>query len=186
MNFYTGGEPPPKSSGATVDSHMNENRDPEIHVGPDAMLKPKPSTREGDGPALDPLRLRRAQAAVGQMRPAFLTWARGEANSIRRLLNASGVDTGGWTACRSKVCGDVEMIGELGGTFGYPLITFICDSLKGYLDNRSGIDDTDIEIVHRHIAALQAVTSDDVRGGGGSFGHRIRTDIGRMTARAAG
>ena len=54
-----------------------------------------------------------------------------------------------------------------GGTFGFPLITVLGDSLCKFLDRRATLDATDLDVVRIHILAMKAVFRQGLKGDGG-------------------
>jgi len=65
-----------------------------------------------------------------------------------------------------------DMKGQ-GGTFGYPLITTIADSLYGFTYSRDAITDNQVELVKAHLDAMRAVIKGRVAGGGGEIGEKL-------------
>ena len=51
-----------------------------------------------------------------------------------------------------------------GGTFKFPLISLIADSLCKFLEPRSDLEDRDLEIVRIHILALKAIFAQGLKG----------------------
>jgi len=60
-----------------------------------------------------------------------------------------------------------------GGSFGFPLITLIADSLCKFLDGRGGLTTMDLEIVRIHILALKAVFRQNLKGDCGALSREI-------------
>lgn len=56
-----------------------------------------------------------------------------------------------------------------GGTFGFPLITVLGDSLCKFLDRRPSLDVTDLDVVRIHIMAMKAVFRQGLKGDGGQL-----------------
>lgn len=65
-----------------------------------------------------------------------------------------------------------DMKGQ-GGTFGYPLITTVADSLYGFTYSREGITDNQVELVKAHLDAMRAVIRGRVSGSGGEIGEKL-------------
>lgn len=51
-----------------------------------------------------------------------------------------------------------------GGSFGFPLITVVADSLCKFLEPRSGLGKLDVEVVKIHILAMKAVFAQKLEG----------------------
>nr|WP_281500837.1 Hpt domain-containing protein [Kordiimonas marina] len=65
-----------------------------------------------------------------------------------------------------------DMKGQ-GGTFGYPLITTVSDSLYGFTQSREEISDNQVELVKAHLDAMRAVIRGRVSGSGGDIGQKL-------------
>jgi chemotaxis protein histidine kinase CheA len=65
-----------------------------------------------------------------------------------------------------------DMKGQ-GGTFGYPLITTIADSLYGFSYSRDEITDNQVELIKAHLDAMRAVIRGRVSGSGGEIGEKL-------------
>jgi len=51
-----------------------------------------------------------------------------------------------------------------GGSFGFPLISVLGDSLCKYLDGRTAVNDRDLEVVRIHILAMKATFRQELKG----------------------
>jgi len=60
-----------------------------------------------------------------------------------------------------------------GGTFGYPLVTFIADSLYRFTRPREHYEDEQVAIVRAHLDAIRAVVAGRVKGDGGTIGRDL-------------
>jgi len=60
-----------------------------------------------------------------------------------------------------------------GGSFGFPLITGIADSLCKFLDGRGDLNDIDLDITRIHILALKAVFRQNLKGDCGALSREI-------------
>lgn len=80
----------------------------------------------------------------------------GSAEDVRRIYTASH-----------------EIRGQ-GGSFGYPLITIIADSLCKFLEPRSQLTTIDLEIVKVHILAMKAVFAQQLAGGHSELESELR------------
>ena len=72
------------------------------------------------------------------------------------------------------------------GTYGYPLVSAIGNTLARLLDARAALTDADVEIVESHINALRAVAGRKVKGDGGEIGAQLVDGLAAMVARALG
>ncbi len=70
-----------------------------------------------------------------------------------------------------------------GGTFGFPLVTLVADSLVKFLDPRENTVAVEPMVVRLHIQALERLMRDKVTGDGGSTGVELRTVISALAKR---
>jgi len=70
-----------------------------------------------------------------------------------------------------------ELRGQ-GGTFGFPLVTDICDSAVRYIDPLAEVSARDVDMIQAHINALRAVVAGNIQGDGGPVGQELRRTLG--------
>jgi hypothetical protein len=75
-----------------------------------------------------------------------------------------------------------DMKGQ-GGTFGYPLITTVADSLYGFTYSREEITDSQVELVKAHLDAMRAVIRGRVSGSGGEIGEKLIEGLNEAIAK---
>ena len=73
----------------------------------------------------------------------------------------------------------------LAGTFDYPLISAIGESLRCYLQKIDGAEVLEIGIIRHHVQAMSAVLHDDRRGHGGKTGRAIYASLMELTQASA-
>jgi len=71
-----------------------------------------------------------------------------------------------------------------GGTFGFPLITAISDSLCKYLDQRKEMAARAGEVVRVHILAMKAVFRQELKGDQGALGRELPKLLAHLRDRA--
>ncbi len=77
-----------------------------------------------------------------------------------------------------------ELRGQ-GTTFGYPLITEICDSYCKFLDLVKTVDDSRMPLMKSHIDALRAVVGADIKGDGGAVGRELTQTLRQIREKLA-
>lgn len=77
-----------------------------------------------------------------------------------------------------------ELRGQ-GTTFGYPLITEICDSYCKFLDLVKTVDAARMPLMKSHIDALRAVVGADIKGDGGAVGRELTQTLRRIREKLA-
>lgn len=84
---------------------------------------------------------------------------------------------------RQTVLGIANDIRGQGGTFGYPLVTLLANSLVKFVDPRENSSDVDASIVQVHVQALERLIQDNVRGDGGPVGVELRNLVTALAKR---
>ena len=69
-----------------------------------------------------------------------------------------------------------DMRGQ-GGTFGYPLISEMAESLYQFTGPNSGMSDNHVEIIKAHIDAMRAVIKNRIKGDGGDVGTQLMNGL---------
>jgi hypothetical protein len=61
-----------------------------------------------------------------------------------------------------------------GGSFGFPLISAIGDSLCRFLDGRKSLGERELDVVQIHVLAMKAVFRQGLKGEPGELGRELR------------
>ena len=124
--------------------------------------------------------LARADQALAKVAGDFPALCGKWINSLKSAIPAQGVVD---TPTRQVVLGIANDIRGQGGTFGYPLVTLVANSLVKFVDPRENSSDVDAAIVQVHVQALERLIQDNVRGDGGPVGVELRTLVTAMAKR---
>lgn len=131
----------------------------------------------------DPIALRRADVAVEEMGVHYEARLQTEVAALEeafRAMRRSGVFDGG------RLFHFAHGLRGEAGSFGYPLVSAIGNTLARYLDTRPAFDAAACEIVESHINALRAVVARKVKGDGGEIGAQLVQGLAAMVTRAMG
>jgi len=71
-----------------------------------------------------------------------------------------------------------------GGSFGYPLISLLADSLCKFLEPRGSLSARDLEIVRIHILALKAVFGQQLKGAQTGLSDELKPLLSTLRAKA--
>ncbi len=141
----------------------------------------------GDGPGkLDPDILKRAENAITKMADDYTKWANEDLVDLEAgldKLRAGGTDKTAELKDMFRMA--LDMKGQ-GGSFGYILITAIADSLMKFIENRTEVNEFDLEVVAAHLGAMRAVFNQEVRDDGGPVGEQLMDGLYRLKVKAAG
>ncbi len=122
----------------------------------------------------------RADQALAKVAGDFPALCEKWINNLKAAVPAQGIVD---AATRQVVLGIANDIRGQGGTFGYPLVTLVANSLVKFVDPRENSTDVDAGIVLVHVQALERLIRDNVRGDGGPVGVELRTLVSAMARR---
>lgn len=125
--------------------------------------------------------MERAEAAVAKAAEEFPATC---SEWIKGLIEATPDDEAPLGAeNKARILGIANDIRGQGGTFGYPLVTLVADSLVKFVDPRENSADVEAMIVRLHIQALERLIRDRVTGDGGATGVELRTVMTALSKR---
>jgi len=150
------------------------------------MFRPPNKLRETlgplDGPDPDML-IARIEAGIAGLKKQYLSWAEADLKALYRALDEarrhlSEAET------HVKSIGDTahSMRGQ-GGTFGYPLITQIGNSLCELAENAQDFGEAELEALELHVQAIHTVIEGRIEGGGGEAERTMLAGLHAVTAR---
>lgn len=135
-----------------------------------------------------------AERRIEEMGDGFRAEARLQCQRLRAAVAALGgqeatrPDDG---FCQEAFEASHELRGQA-GTFGYPLLTEICDSLCDVMErfmamDREGARDSSLgrkiwSAVVSHADAVATIVDHDLKGQGGEFGRELAAELGRLRA----
>ena len=127
-----------------------------------------------------------AEAAVAELAVSYTLWATQDLARAQAALDKAKVDP----ARRREHLAEMHRIAHSmkgqGGSFGYPLISRVGQSLCRFvgLDNERG--ETDFPVIQAHIDAQRLILEKGVRGDGGEAGRLLAERLETLTAGAEG
>ena len=131
----------------------------------------------------DPVALNRAEVAVEELAEGYEARLIAEVaafdEAFRAMRRNSAWDMGRLFAFAHGLRGEA-------GTYGYPLVSAIGNTLARFLDGRAALAEADVEIVESHVNALRAVAGRKVKGDGGEIGAQLVEGLAAMVTRALG
>ncbi|NQU61872.1 MAG: hypothetical protein HQ512_12135 [Rhodospirillales bacterium] len=137
-----------------------------------SLIKPKKRLRDKvrttGGPTPEEAVLRAVNAAEDLME-GYQGWAVDDLQKLWEAFQktaASGTDV-------SKMYDIVHEVRGQGGSFGFPLISSIGDSLCKYLDRRKSLSSVELEVIKIHILAMKAVFRQSLKGDAGGLAQEI-------------
>ncbi len=139
-------------------------------VRPPRHISEKVPRKGGPTPAAAILKALNASAQLTQ---GYQGWAIDDLEDLWRQFQKTAVN--GKSDVR-QIVSLFDMAHEIrgqGGSFGFPIISVIGDSLCKFLDNRQVLTTTDLEIIRIHIFAMKAVFRQGLKGDCGEVGREI-------------
>ncbi len=157
--------------------------DNEIIHPPNTLKKAK----IGDGPGvLDPNILKRAELAMSNLSTEYADWANEDLQNLEAgLVKLSAPDADVEGECNEMFRMAIDMKGQ-GGSFGYLLITAVADSLMKFIENRTEVNEFDIEVITSHLGAMRAVLTEEIKDDGGPVGEQLMDGLFQLKVKAAG
>lgn len=129
----------------------------------------------------DPIAMRRAEIAVEEMAVDYDARLQQEVaafdEAFRAMRRAGEFDKRRLFAYAHALRGEA-------GSFGYPLVSAIGNTLARFIDGRPRLEEADCEILESHLNALRAVAFRKVKGDGGEIGAQLVEGLAAMVTRA--
>lgn len=141
------------------------NAPADIHRPP-VRLKDKVPETGGPDPQTAVLR---ALSAAKDLMEGYQGWA---VDDLQKLWEAYESSADGAADVRRMYSIAHEIRGQ-GGSFGFPLISVVGDSLCKFLDRRQALDGPDRDIVRIHILAMKAVFRQGLKGDRGPLAREL-------------
>jgi len=129
--------------------------------------------------------LKIAEQKVSNLQNEFIAILRQDTDRIQALFRSAETDLPG----RGKhIDGLRRLAHELrgqGGTFGYPLVTEIGDSLCKLLEMIKTVEPNHMPLLRSHVDAIRAVAGADIKGDGGAIGRELTQTLLQIRVKLA-
>lgn len=140
---------------------------------PDAQFFNPPNLlklKVGEG-RIDPEALQRAERAVTSLAKDYLDWAAEDATRLEAALRAAEAQDADRAGALHQLFMLAHDMKGQGGTFGYPLVSRIGDSLCRLIERAGG--EANLQVVAAHVEAIRAVLANRVEGDDDATGRQI-------------
>jgi hypothetical protein len=116
----------------------------------------------------------KAEALIASMQGEFIAWFQVDLVKLQSQYDAAASLP---VEDRASPMADVytgahDMKGQ-GGSFGFPLVTNIANSLCRFMENRSVFGRQEMEVIQVHIEALRLAVAERMTGDGGIKGEKL-------------
>ncbi|TQV79712.1 Hpt domain-containing protein [Denitrobaculum tricleocarpae] len=105
-----------------------------------------------------------------ELQAMFIEGAQEGIAELHRQSTAARAGNVAWPEAISVMRGIAHDIKGQGGSFGYPLVTAIGNSLSALLKHERLLSDPGLELLSAHLAALTAIMDKAIQGDGGDLG----------------
>jgi hypothetical protein len=138
----------------------------------------------GTGKGMDPSLLARAEAAMAkaQEQVDFPAQALPELARAADLVNLLLADRDQQPKNLATIFNIVHDLRGGGGNFGYPLVTRIGSMLCRYLEGRTAVSLSEVEVMRALVDAMRAVLSNKLKGEGGQVGQELCASLERLVS----
>lgn len=129
--------------------------------------------------------IRRALKLADDLFGDYQGWAVDDLERLWQQFLAGEAGHAGHEAVRRMFDMAHEIRGQ-GGSFGFPLITLIADSLGKFLERRTALTAHEAEVVKIHILAMKAVFRQQLKGPQAALADDLAPLLAELRARAEG
>jgi hypothetical protein len=128
--------------------------------------------------------LARAQAAVADLAKSYAPNTLIDLDRCAGLLMAARADEAGRQSKVKDLHAIAHNIKGQGGSFGYPLITRIGQSLCSLARRDRAFTEADLAIMQAHLDAMKLILAKEIKGDGGEVGAKLAARLETMAAQA--
>jgi hypothetical protein len=124
--------------------------------------------------------LARAQAAVADLAKSYAPNTIIDLDRCATLLKTARENPAARASSVKDLYGIAHNIKGQGGSFGYPLVTRIGDSLCTLVRQERDFSDADLGVIQAHLDALRLILAKDIKGEGGEVGAKLAARLETM------
>ena len=135
--------------------------------------------------------VRRAQDAVAELSADYQNWALADLAKAEQALSEARADPAAAQPALQRLYGVAHDMKGQGGSFGFPLVTHVAQSLCRLLVGPGGsarhvalpAEEATFGLVEVHLKALRLILEKSVRGEGGEVGQKLVAKLQAMAGR---
>jgi hypothetical protein len=118
--------------------------------------------------------LARAEAAVAGLQEDYLVWAEQDIGAIeRQCASVLALPEDERAHTIGELFATVHGMKGQGGTFGFPMITRVADSLSRFIEHRTFCGPREMDVINVHINAMRVVIVERLTDDGGIKGQQM-------------
>ncbi len=160
---------------------MSDKEKCEFFSPPNALI-----AKVGGPLKLDPKLLTKAEAQVAELKLSYGDWIEADLDKLTIALDKLKDRSESAAKQLQVIEGTAHDIKGQAGTFDYPLLTLIAESLCDMLRAADTIEDRQIGLVAAHIDAIGIIVRGRIQGDGGDMGKqllsRLQTAVRKVSA----
>ena len=123
---------------------------------------------------VDAAMLEKAEAMIANLQGDFVVWVQEDLKKLQMHFDkASAQPPEDRAHAMQEVFGVLHDMKGQGGSFGFPLVTHIANTLCRFMETRTGFGPTEMSAVGLHINALRLVVAERLSGDGGMKGEKL-------------
>jgi chemotaxis protein histidine kinase CheA len=151
-------------------------------------INPPNTLREktAEGPKVDAEALLRAEQAIARLSGDYLELVEHDLDRLQAAFDAFRREPAEWRRNAEAVFQVAHDIKGQGGSFDFPLMTIIGDSLCRLLERISSGGPEVVDVIAVHIEAMRLVISQRMTGNGGPAGTKLLRGLEMVNAKVAG
>ena len=153
---------------------MSDDEKVEV-ITPPNMLKSK--VREGGPGAVDAAASERAESVIAELADSYLEWVEEDLIKIRQASERLQKNDGDKTADIDAVFQVAHDMKGQGGSFNYDLMTILGNDLCRFIEGKSDLSKTDMEVIDLYIGTMNIVISQRMSGDGGPEGQKVLSGL---------
>jgi chemotaxis protein histidine kinase CheA len=135
--------------------------------------------------------VKRAQDAVAELSADYQNWALADLGKAEQALAEARGDRAAAQPALQRLYGIAHDMKGQGGSFGFPLVTHVAQSLCRLLVGAGGsrhvevpTEDSAFSLIEVHLKALRLILEKSVRGEGGEVGQKLVAKLQAMAGRS--
>lgn len=158
--------------------------DEETHIlPPDYSIKKKIGMDVDLRKIFTPERIQVAQKAIDDTQSDFVSWAQKDLAELEHAYRTLQQEIGNSSpSSLQKIRKIAFSLKSQSGTFGFQLGSDVADSLYSYI-NQHDIDDENIQVIRKHIDALQVILQQNIQGDGQQIGAELKDNLNKLIAK---
>ena len=123
---------------------------------------------------VDTAMLEKAEALIANLQGDFVVWVQDDLKKLQQSFDAAqALAPAERGHAMQEVFGVLHDMKGQGGSFGYPVITQIANTLCRFMESQSEFGPQEMEAVLVHINALRLVVAERLSGDGGTKGQKL-------------